>query len=129
MRDRTARDFSRRERQIMEIIWGRGEATAAEVLEALPDPPTYSAVRSTLRILEEKGHLTHRRDGQRFVFEPTLPAGAARRTALRQLVGNLFGGSTEEALAGLLDLSEGGLSEQECERMIRLIQRARREGR
>ena len=64
MRDRTARDFSRRERQIMEIIWGRGEATAAEVLAALPDPPTYSAVRSTLRILEEKGHLTHRRDGQ-----------------------------------------------------------------
>src|SRR5262245_65537883 len=86
--------LSRRERQIMEVIYRRGQSTAAEVLEGLPDPPSYSAVRAMLRVLEEKGHLRHEQNGPRYVFLPTVPREQARRSALKQLVQTFFDGST-----------------------------------
>src|SRR5262245_37449264 len=97
--------LSRRERQIMDIIYERGQATAAEVLESLPNPPSYSAVRAMLRLLEEKGYLTHNQDGPRYVFMPTLAREKARKSALKQMLRTFFDGSTEEAVAALLDMS------------------------
>src|SRR5690349_12580974 len=90
--------LSRRERQIMDVIYRRGQATVAEVLEELPDPPSYSAVRALVRVLEEKGHLRHEERGPRYVFIPTVPREAARRSALKQLVQTFFEGSTEQAM-------------------------------
>ena len=123
------RGLSRRERQIMEVIYRRGRATAAEVLEGMPDPPSYSAVRAMLRVLEEKGHLRHEQTGPRYVFQPTVPREQARRSALRQLVQTFFDGSTEQTVAALLDLSDSKLSEAELDRMAHQIDRARKEGR
>lgn len=121
--------LSRRERQIMEAIYRRGQATAAEVLEDLPDPPSYSAVRAMLRVLEEKKHLRHDQEGPRYVYLPTVPREKARRSALRQLVQTFFEGSTEQAVAALLDLSASKLTGAELDRLSHLIDRARREGR
>ena len=121
--------LSRRERQIMDVIYRRGQATAAEVLEDLPDPPSYSAVRAMLRVLEEKGHLRHEQQGPRYVFLPTVPREQARRSALKQLVQTFFDGSTEQAVAALLDLSDRALSDAELDRLARLIDQARKEGR
>jgi predicted transcriptional regulator len=123
------RGLSRRERQIMEVIYRRGQATAAEVLEGMPDPPSYSAVRAMLRVLEEKGHLRHESRGPRYVFLPTVPREQARRSALRQLVQTFFDGSTEQTVAALLDLSDSQLSDAELDRLARLIHQARKEGR
>jgi predicted transcriptional regulator len=120
--------LSRRERQIMEIIYGLGSATAAEVLKAMPDPPSYSAVRAMMRILEEKGHLTHRHDGPRYVYTPVVPRSAASQSALRQLVKTFFGGSTTRAAAALLDMSESRLTPDDAEQLTRLIEKAKREG-
>lgn len=119
--------LSRRESQIMDVIWELGSATAAEVRERLPDPPSYSAVRAMLRVLEEKGHLRHRSDGPRYVFSPTMPRDRARRTALRRLVRTFFGGSTENAMAALLDLDDAELDERALERIVTRIERAREE--
>ncbi len=121
--------LSRRERQIMDIIYRKGRATAIEVQEALEDPPSYSAVRAALRILEEKGHLKHHKDGQRYVFQPTLERGRARRTALQHLVRTFFDGSAEELVATLLEVEKKELSEDELARLSRLIEQARQEGR
>ncbi len=121
--------LSRRERQIMDAIYRRGQATAAEVLEEMPDPPGYSAVRAMLRVLEEKGHLRHEPRGPRYVFLPTVPREQARRSALQQLVRTFFDGSTEQTVAALLDLSDRGLSDAELDRLSRLIDQARKEGR
>jgi predicted transcriptional regulator len=121
--------LSRRERQIMDAIYRAGEATAQEVRDALPDAPSYSAVRALLRILESKGHVKHRQDGPRYVYEPTVPRERARKSALRQVVRTFFDGSAEDAVAALLDLSRGGLSDEELDRLERLIDQARREGR
>lgn len=121
--------LSRRERQIMEAIYRRGQATAAEVLEDLPDPPSYSAVRAMLRVLEEKKHLRHDQEGPRYVYLPTVPREKARRSALRQLVQTFFEGSTEQAVAALLDLSASKLSGAELDRLSHLIDQARKEGR
>ena len=121
------RHLSRRERQIMDVVYQRGRATAAEVLDALPDPPSYSAVRALLRVLEEKGHLRHRRDGARYVFLPTVPRETARRSALARVVRTFFGGSTEAAVAALIDQSS--LSDADLDRLRDLIDRARQEGR
>jgi predicted transcriptional regulator len=121
--------LSRRERQIMDIIYARGQATAAEVLEGLPDPPGYSAVRAMLRVLEEKGHLRHEPRGPRYVFLPTVPREKARRSALKQLLRTFFDDSTEQAVAALLDLSASRLSGDELDRLARLIDEARKEGR
>lgn len=121
--------LSRRERQIMDVVYRMGRATAAEVQEALADPPSYSAVRALLRVLEEKGHLRHEQDGPRYVFLPTVPRDKARKSALRQLVQTFFEGSTAQAVAALLDAPDAKLSDEDLERLARLIDQARQEGR
>ena len=108
---------SRRERQIMDVIYRLGQATAATVMSNLPDPPSYSAVRALLRVLEEKGHVKHVQDGPRYVYLPTVPRERARESALQQLVRTFFGGSTEQAVAALLDMSASHLSDDELERL------------
>ncbi len=113
----------------MDAIYRRGQATAAEVLEDMPDPPSYSAVRAMLRVLEEKGHLRHDQQGPRYVFLPTVPRDQARRSALQQLVRTFFDGSAEQTVAALLDLSDRKLSDAELDRLSQLIDRARKEGR
>jgi predicted transcriptional regulator len=123
------RGLSRRERQIMDVIYRRHQATAAEVLEDLPDPPSYSSVRAMLRVLEEKGHLRHEQDGPRYVFLPTMERERARRSALERLVQTFFDGSVEQAVAALLDQKERTLSDAELARLARLINQARKEGR
>jgi len=115
--------LSRRERQIMEIVYRRGKVTAAEVLDELPDPPTYSAVRAALRLLEEKGRLAHEMDGKRYVYLPTTPRSRARTTALKDVVRNFFGGSTEQVVNALLE--EQKPTAAELERLAALIARAR----
>jgi predicted transcriptional regulator len=119
--------LSRRERQIMDIIYTRGQATAAEVTAALPDPPSYSAVRALLRILEQKGHVRHQQDGPRYVFLPTVSRDRARRSALRNLVRTFFDGSSAQAAAALIDQAQ--LSNEEFDRLAEAIEKARKEGR
>ena len=121
--------LSRRERQIMDIIYQRGRATAAEVMENLPDPPSYSAVRALLRVLEVKGHVRHKQDGPRYVFFPTVSRDRARQSALKQVVGTFFEDSTEQAVATLLDMSAKEMSDVELERLAELIEQAKKEGR
>jgi predicted transcriptional regulator len=121
--------LSRRERQIMEVLYRDGQATAGEVLAALPDPPGYSAVRAMLRVLENKGHVRHVADGTRYVYLPTLPRDRAGRPALASVLETFFDGSTEKAVAALLDLSRQDLSEQDLDRLSQLIEQARLEGR
>jgi predicted transcriptional regulator len=123
-----ATGMSRRERQIMDAIYRRGRATAAEVLADLPDPPSYSAVRAMLRLLEEKGHLRHEQDGPRYVFLPVVHRDRAQRSALTHVVRTFFNGSATDAVAALLD--EGGkLSQADLDRLAEMIDRAREEGR
>ena len=129
MSERKTSQLSRRERQIMEVIYRRGSATAAEVHGSLPDAPSYSAVRALLRILEEKGHLTHSQDGPRYVYAPVISRAAARESALRGVVRTFFGGSATEAVAALLDMSDGKLSYDDLDEIAGLIKRAKREGR
>ena len=117
--------LSRRERQIMDVLYQKGRATAAEVMELLPDPPSYSSVRALLRILEEKGHARHEMDGTKYVFIPSVHRDKAKRSAIRHLVQTFFDGSPERAVAALLDLSSGRLSDEEVERMTRLIEKSR----
>ena len=125
----TAKSLSRRERQIMDIIYEMREASALQVLERLPSPPSYSAVRALLRVLEQKGHLSHRQDGPRYVYTPLLAREKARRSALRDLLQTFFDNSTEDVVAALLDLSEDGLSEEDYRRLLALVRKARKEGR
>ena len=128
MAEKKQPQLSRRERQIMEIVYGLRSASAADVLERLPDPPSYSAVRAMLRILEDKGHLTHRHDGPRYVYSPVVPRTTARQSALRQLVKTFFDGSSTQAVAALLDMSESRLSADEADQLATLIEKAKREG-
>ncbi len=113
----------------MDIIYQRRQATAAEVMEHLPDPPSYSAVRALLRVLEEKGHVRHKHDGPRYVFYPTVSRDRARQSALKQVVGTFFEDSTEQAVATLLDMSAKEMSDVELDRLAELIEQARKEGR
>src|SRR4051795_7900251 len=106
-------DLSRRERQIIDILYANGRATAAEVQAALPDPPSYSAVRALLRILEDKGHVRHEQDGPRYVYVPRHTLLNARRSALRHVVQTFFEGSTEQAMAALIDENGRRLSDDE----------------
>src|SRR5215217_5929646 len=122
-------NLSRRERQIMDVVYRVGKAAVTDVLERLPDPPSYSAVRALMRILEEKGHLSHEQDGPRYVYLPTVPRDAAQASALSHMVRTFFGGSAEAAVAALLDLPEGGMSEGELSRLSQLIDEARGQGR
>ena len=121
--------LSRREREIMDIVFRRGRVGVVEVLEEMESPPSYSAVRATLRILEDKGHLKHEQDGPRYVFLPIITREKARTSALRQLLGTFFDGSTEQAVAALLDLKSAKLDKQELDRLAALIDQARKEGR
>ena len=125
--DRT--ELTRRESQIMRSLYRRGEATAAEVREDLPDPPGYSSVRKLLEILEGKGHVVHEREGRRYVYRPAVPAEEARGSVLRQVVGTFFQGSVEDAVATLLDSEAAELSDEELDRIVAMAERARREGR
>jgi predicted transcriptional regulator len=124
----SATGLSRRERQIMDVIYRRGRATAAEVLEDIPDPPSYSAVRAMLRLLEEKGHVRHEQDGPRYVFLPIVNRDRARRSALTHVVRTFFDGSATEAVAALLN-DGGKLSDAELDRLSAMIAQAREEGR
>ena len=124
----TAVQLSRRERQIMDVIYRRGRATAAEVLEDLPDPPSYSAVRALLRLLEEKGHVRHEQDGPRYVYAPIVNRERARKSALKHVVRTFFDGSATDAVAALLD-GEAKLDDAELDRLSAMIQQARAEGR
>ena len=123
-----ATSLSRRERQIMDILYRRGSATAAEIREDLPEAPSYSAVRAMLRILEEKGHLKHHADGPRYIFTPVVSRPAAQKSALRQMVRTFFDGSATEAVAALLDMSARNLSDDELEHLGKLVDRAKGEG-
>lgn len=122
-------DLSRRESQIMEILYRRKKATAAAVLEELPDPPSYSSVRKQLEILEEKGYAEHDQDGRRYVYRPTTRPDKARKSALQQLLHTFFGGSVEQAVEALLELPKSGLRDEELDRIAALAERAKQEGR
>ena len=119
--------LSRRERQIIDILYRRGRATAAEVMEELPADTTYSTVRTQLRVLEEKGHVRHEQDGQRYVYTPAVPRGTVRRSALKHLVETFFDGSVEQTVAALLGGEGARLSEAELDRIAELIAKARKE--
>ena len=120
--------LSRRERQVMDILYRRGRASASEIQEAMPDAPSYSAVRTTLRILEDKGHARHREDGPRYVYMPKVAREKATRSALRHLVETFFDGSAEKAVVTLLDSSASALSEEELKRIEQMIEKARKAG-
>ena len=122
-------DLGRRERQIMAYIYRRGQATAAEVMEGIANPPSYSGVRAMLRILEEKGHLQHRREGARYIYAPTLSPEEAGRSAMNYMIQAFFNGSTERAVAALLDLKSKELSEDDLDRLSGLIDQAKQEER
>jgi|SRR5215472_12956289 predicted transcriptional regulator len=121
--------LSRRERQILDILHARGEATAAEVHRALADPPSYSAVRALLRILEEKGHAKHRREGLRYVYLPRQSRAEASRSALKRILATFFDGSVDQAVAALLEASDSKISESDMARLQSIINKARKEGR
>ena len=121
--------LGRRERQIMDVIHRLGGASVAEVRQALPDPPTYSAVRGMLRLLEAKGFVSHHADGLRYIYRPTMSQATARRSALRHLVETFFGGSASEAAAGLLELPDAKLSAADARRLGEIIRKSRTEGR
>jgi predicted transcriptional regulator len=121
--------LSRRERQIMDIVHRRGTATIRDVLADLPDPPSYSAVRALVRILEDKGHLQHSEDGPTYVYAPTQRPDRARASALAHVVHTFFGGSATDTVAALLDLEGRELSRDELDELGALIEQARKEGR
>ncbi len=120
--------LSRRERQIMDVLFRRGRVTAAEVMEELGGSPSYSTVRTQLRVLEEKGHVRHEDDGVRYVYMPAVPVGTARKSALRHLVDTFFDGSTEKVVAALLGGEGARLSSDEIDRLAALIAKAKKEG-
>ena len=119
--------LARRERQIMDILFRRGRATAAEVMEELPGEPSYSTVRTQLRVLEEKGHVRHEDDGVRFIYMPAVARHAARKSALRHVVETFFDGSPEKAVAALLGGEGSKLTGEQLDRIADLIARARKE--
>ena len=120
--------LSRRERQIMEILYQRGKASASEVREAMGDAPGYSAVRAMLRVLEEKGHVKHQEEGLKYVYVPTVGRDKAKRSAVKHVLDTFFAGSPEQIVAALLDVSATRLTREELDRMSELIERAKREG-
>jgi BlaI family penicillinase repressor len=124
MRKDAPLNVSRRERQIMDILFQRGSAIASEVHEALPDPPSYSAVRAALSVLEKKGHIRHELRGLRYVWKPRVPRENARRTALRHLVKTFFDGSVEQTVAALLDEASVKLEPRDLDRLRAMIAKA-----
>ena len=129
MDDTSHSRLSRRELQIMDVLYRRGKATAMEVLEGLPDPPSNAAIRTLLRILEDKGHVRHTQEGARYVYAPRLSRARARRSVLENVIRNFFDGSREKLMAALLDGGAGKLSPEELQNFSELIERAQKEGR
>jgi predicted transcriptional regulator len=123
------RELSRRERQIMDVLYARGQAGVADVVEALDDPPSYSAVRALLNVLERKGHVKHVKQGTRYVYSPTRPRSQAGRTALKRVLETFYRGSVENAVAGLLEAADTDLDAEELDRLAKLVERARKEQR
>jgi BlaI family penicillinase repressor len=121
-------DLSRRERQILDVLYKAGRATAAEVQQGMPAAPSYSAVRTLLRILEDKGHVCHEQDGARYVYVPTIGRETAKRSALRHMLNTFFEGSASQAIAALLDEDPGRLSKADLDRLSKAIECARKEG-
>jgi predicted transcriptional regulator len=121
--------LSRRERECLDILFQRGEATVTDVMQALADPPSYSAVRATLNMLVEKGQATHRQEGPRYVYVPAIPADSARTHAVNHLVKTFFNGNAEQAMVALLELSDTTTSRETLDRLARKVQAARKEGR
>jgi BlaI family penicillinase repressor len=122
-------DVGRRERQIIEIVYRLGAANVTDVLEALPNPPTYSAVRAMLGKLRDKGFLTQETDGPRYVYRPAVPAERARRTAMKQLLDTFFDGSVDRAVVALANLSDADLDPDRLDALAKRIREARKEGR
>ncbi len=120
--------LSRRERQIMDILYQRGKASANDVRDAMPDAPSYSAVRAMLRVLEEKGHIKHQEEGMKYVYAPVITAGRAKRSAVKHVMDTFFQGSAEQIVAALLDVSSSKLTREELDRMSELIEKAKQEG-
>ena len=122
-------ELSKRERQIMDVVYQLGQVTVADVLDRIPDPPSYSAVRATMRVLVDKGHLKHKQDGPRYLYVPTVPQDKAKTAAMSHLVGTFFNGSMEAAVMTLLQMSEAKLSKSDVERLRAKIRDAEQEGR
>lgn len=121
-------DLSRRERQMMDVLFRRGRATAAEVRAGMPDPPSYSAVRATLRILEDKGAVRHEEKDGKYIYMPAVTRGKARRTALRNLVDVFFEGSVAQAAAAMLGSAQNRFTKEEIDRLAGIVEKARKEG-
>ena len=126
MVEKPSSNLGRRERQIMDCVYRRGKASVGEVIDDLPDPPSYSAVRTFLRILEEKGHLKHKKDGPRYVYYPTLSRKIASRTALKRVLQTFFNGSVDKAVAALLDVSDTKLTDKQLEELSQVIKQAQK---
>jgi predicted transcriptional regulator len=122
---RSLNELGRRERQIMDVVLRLGEATVSDVRTALVDPPSYSSVRTMLRLLESKGYLTHRQDGIRYVYRPKQPVAKTRTSALRHMLNTFFGGSTSSAVAALIELSPNELTDNEFEQLQKIIREAK----
>jgi len=120
--------LSRRERQIMDILYRSRKASASDVLNAMPDPPSYSAVRAMLRVLEEKGHVNHREEGLKYVYAPVVARDKAKRSAVKHVMETFFNGSAEQIVAALLDVSSTKLTRDELDRMAQMIEKAKKEG-
>ena len=120
--------LSRRERQIMDVLYQRGKASAAEVREAMEDAPSYSAVRAMLRVLEEKGHVKHQAEGLKYVYVPTVNREKAKRSAVKHLLDTFFSDSPDQVIAALLDVSSRRLTREELDRMAEMIEQAKKEG-
>jgi BlaI family penicillinase repressor len=120
--------LSRRERQIMDVLYQRGKASAAEVREAIENAPSYSAVRAMLRVLEEKGHVRHQADGLKYVYVPTLNRDKAKRSAVKHLLDTFFSDAPDQVVAALLDVSSRRLKREELDRMAKMIEKAKKEG-
>jgi predicted transcriptional regulator len=120
--------LTRRERQIMDVLYRRTRATAAEVMSELPGEPNYSTVRTQLRVLEDKGHVRHEEEGGRYVYAPAVPRHAARKSALKHLVETFFDGSAEQVVAAVLGGEASRLSDEELDRVSAMIEKARKEG-
>jgi BlaI family penicillinase repressor len=123
------RTLSRREREIMDVLYAAGSASAGEVHKRVPSPPSYSAVRATLRVLEQKGLLTHEHDGKRYIYRPTVNLNKARKGAVEHLLNTFFDGSAAGAVMALLETPGADLTKEDLDRMAALIERARKEGR
>jgi predicted transcriptional regulator len=129
MKDKTPLDLGRRERQIMETVYTLGHASVSEVRAALPDPPSYSTVRAILNALEEKGHLRRKKTGKKFLYLPTVSRNKARQSVLKRLLATFFNGSASQAVASLIEMDGNNLSEEELDRLGKLIEDAKKGGR